>query len=69
MGSLPDEDHHPDRAGAHPAGARRARPRGSAVALEHVVEILDTAFVYGGEWKMADVLTDEVCDLLSSWDA
>jgi hypothetical protein len=54
-----------------PAMLRQAllHVRGLGVALEHLVEVLDTAFVYGGEWKMAGVLTDEICDILESWDS
>lgn len=53
-----------------PAMLRQAllHARGLGVKLEHVVEVLDTAFVYGGEWKMAGVLTNEICDLLEQWE-
>jgi hypothetical protein len=43
--------------------------RALGVKLEQVVEVMDLAFIYGGEAKMAAVLTDEIADLLESWPA
>ena len=53
-----------------PAMLRQAllHARGLGVKLEHVVEVLDTAFVYAGEWKMAGVLSDDICDVLEGWE-
>jgi alkylhydroperoxidase/carboxymuconolactone decarboxylase family protein YurZ len=39
------------------------------VTREQVVEVLNLAFFWGLEWKMASVLTDEVLDELAAWDA
>jgi hypothetical protein len=39
------------------------------VKLQQVVEVLDLAFQYEGEQKMACVLTDEIIDLLEAWPA
>ena len=53
-----------------PAALRQSllHARALGVKLEQVVEILDTAFVYGGEWKMAGVFTDQIVDLLEAWE-
>jgi hypothetical protein len=47
-------------------GMRWARNLG--VTREQVVEVLNLAFFWGMEWKMAEVLTDEVLDELKSWE-
>lgn len=47
-------------------GLRQAR--GLGVTLDQVVEIIDTVFVYGCEWKMAGVFTDEVVDFFEDWE-
>ena len=39
------------------------------VTLPQLVEVIDTAFVYGGEWKMVEVFTDEVIELFEAWEA
>ena len=61
-------------------GAYEGRPAVVLHALRHlravggvtrsqIVEVIDTAFVFGIEWKMAAVLTDEVCELIEAWPA
>jgi hypothetical protein len=37
------------------------------VTREQTVEVLNLAFFFGMEWRMAAVLTDEVLDLLAEW--
>lgn len=39
------------------------------VKLEQLVEVIDTAFVYGGEWKMVEVFTDEIVELFEQWES
>jgi alkylhydroperoxidase/carboxymuconolactone decarboxylase family protein YurZ len=34
----------------------------------HIIEIMDTAFLQGGEAKMAGLLTDELIELIDTWD-
>jgi hypothetical protein len=34
----------------------------------HIVEIIDTAFVQGNEWKMAVLLDGNIADTIENWD-
>lgn len=38
------------------------------VKLDQIVEVMDLNFLFGGEYKMAAVLTDPVVDMLESWE-
>lgn len=37
------------------------------IRRSHLVEVIDTAFVEGNEWKMASVLTDDVIEMIEEW--
>ncbi|MDE3100704.1 MAG: hypothetical protein KGJ98_00550 [Chloroflexota bacterium] len=49
-----------------PTMARRAllQARALGVARRDAVQVLEAAFIYGGEWQMEAVLTDEVLEVL-----
>ena len=60
-------------------GAFEARPEVVRYALKqaksigginrgHIVEIIDTAFVQGNEWKMAVLLDGDIADTIENWD-
>ena len=38
------------------------------VKRAHIVDIMDTAFLQGGESKMAGLLTDELADIIEKWE-
>jgi hypothetical protein len=54
-----------------PGGLRQALKwaKNLGVTQPQIVAVLDVAFFWGGEFKMANVLTDEVLDVLEGWDA
>ena len=39
------------------------------IKRSHIVEIIDTAFVQGNEWKMAILLEGDIADTIEHWDA
>ncbi|PBC39278.1 hypothetical protein CJ179_35065 [Rhodococcus sp. ACS1] len=56
---------------ANPAVVRYALRQAKSIggiSRNHIVEIIDTAFVQGNEWKMAVILDGDIADTIEHWD-